>query len=437
MKRNEPSPKEKHIIFMNSGGYCAFPTCDKKLVQEANAKDDAAVLGEVAHIVADKRQGPRGGYELSDADRAKHSNLILLCTEHHTIIDTQVHTYSVAVLRQMKEDHENRVSQSLSKTLAKASPALVNETIQSTVLPITALPQAIFSAPCSFGGSEYDEVKSRVQFPKRLKETEPYVLAPFVLKDGKLFAFQDLSQSNPFSSVIDSNKVIQYRSTELWADHDWKRLFVNLLNRSLYKYAGSLQIRYDPEHKRFYFPVLEEGVERSVTYKSPNRAEQVRQVAWEPKFRHDGSGKGFWYHLAAGLRFHQVDDLQWCLSIRPERHLTKDGTIPLPSDKIGRKVTKLKAKMYNDKYFNEIVFWRDFLSHGLPRFTFDYGNQKTVIDIQLVTFDVDWLGIPGDDKPFKNEVYEEDLFTIGEWSESLSGEELEWEEWEDEAVSDD
>jgi len=93
--------------------------------------------------------------------------------------------------------------------------------------------------------------------------------------------------------------------------------------------------------------------------------------------------------------------------------------------------------MYNDKYFNEIVFWRDFLSHGLPRFTFDYGNQKTVIDIQLVTFDVDWLGIPGDDKPFKNEVYEEDLFTIGEWSESLSGEELEWEEWEDEAVSDD
>ncbi len=436
MKRKEPSSKEKHIVYMNSAGFCAFPTCSKKLVEKANSKDDAAVLGELAHIVADKRQGPRGGDVLSEEDRAKHTNLILLCTEHHTIIDTQHRTYSVAVLRQMKADHENRVNQALSKAVPVPPIPLVNEKIQSTVLPITALPQAVFSAPCAFGESEYDQVKSRVQHPKRIKENDPYILTPFVLKDGRLFAFQDLSQPNPFSAVIDSNKTRHHRATEMWADQDWKKVYVNLLNRSLYKYAGGLQVRYDPEHKRFYFPVLKEGVERSVVYKSPNRAEQPRQVAWEPKFKHDGSGKGFWYHLAAGIRFHQIDDLQWCLSIRPERHLTKDGTVPLPSDKIGRKVTKLKARMYNDKYFTEIVFWRDFLSKGMPRFSFDYGNQKTVVDIQLITFDVEWAGIPGDEKLFKNEIYEDDLFTLSERSDSLSGEELEWEEWEDEAVSD-
>lgn len=436
MARKEPSSKEKHIVYMASGGFCAFPTCKKKLVEKPTGKDDAAIIGELAHIVSDSRQGPRGGEKLSEADRAKHPNLLLLCTEHHTIVDTQLHTYSVAVLRQMKADHESWVEKRLSKATPVEPRPLITEKIQSTVLKVSALPQAVFSAPCAFGESQYDEVKSRVIHPKSDKETDPYILTPFVLKGGRLFAFQDLSASNPFNSVIDSNKVKQYKATEMWDDPDWMRVYINLLNRSLYKYAGHLQVRYDPEHKRFYFPVLEDGKERTVTYRSPNRDEQDRQVAWEPKFRHDGSGKGFWFHLAAGLKFHKVDDLQWCLSIRPERHLTKDGTEPLPPAKIGRKVTKLKAKMYNDKYFGEIVFWRDFLSQGQPRFVLEYGNQNAVVEVQLITFDVSWVGIPGDEKEFKNEVYEEDLFTLSEWSESFSGEELEWEEWEDEAISD-
>ncbi len=421
---------------MNSAGRCSFKDCRKKLVEEATTKDDAAKVCEIAHIVADSRQGPRGGEALSDSDRAKHPNLILLCLEHHKIIDSQVRTFSVAVLRQMKKDHENWVANSLSAKIEVVKPTLVSERIQSTILPVLAMPQAVFSAPCSFGEDQFDEVKRRVHVPKREKETDPYILAPFALKEGRLFAFQTLSDPNPFSDVIDSTKVKQLRSWEMWDDPDWKRVYVNLLNRSLYKFTGSLHIRYDPEHKRFYFPVLETGQERTVSYRPPNKAEQERKVAWEPKFKHDGSGKGFWYHLAAGLRFHQVDDRQWCLSIRPERHLTKDGEEPLPSDKIGRKVTKLKAKMYNDKYFGEIVFWRDFLSQGTPRFILNYGSQQTVIDVTLVPFDVEWIGIPGDEKPFKNEVYEDDLFTLVERSESLSGDELEWEEWEDETVQD-
>ena len=435
-KRKNISDKEKHIVFMKSGGCCAFRDCRKKLVEEAPTEDDAAVIGEIAHIVADSRQGPRGGEKLNKTDRATHLNLILLCRDHHKIIDSQVRTYSVAVLRQMKEDHESWVEESLSKKSQEAQPALISERIQSTVLPVLALPQAVFSAPCSFGESEYYEVKSRVHVPAREKETDPYILAPFALRDGRLYAFQTLSQTNPFSDVIDSTKVTQHKSLEMWDDPDWKRLYVNLLNRSLYKYAGSLQIRYDPEHKRFYFPVLEEGQERSVTYRPLNKKEQPRKVAWEPKFRHDGTGKGFWYHLAAGLRFHHTDDRQWCLSIRPERHLTKDGSLLLAPDKIGRKVTKLKAKMYNDKYMGEIVFWRDFLSQGEPRFVLNFGSQQAVIGVELIPFDVEWIGIAGDDKPFKNELYEEDLFTLGEWNDSISGEELEWEEWEDEALQD-
>ncbi len=436
MKRKDVSNKDKHIVFLKSGGCCAFRDCRKKLVEEATAEDDPTVVGEIAHIVADSRQGPRGAEDLSEIDRAKSPNLILLCRDHHKIIDSQIRTYSVAVLRQMKKDHELWVAKSLTSAPTVRNRPLVSERIQSTVLPVLALPQAVFSAPCSFGQNEYDEVKRRVHVPAREKETDPYILAPFALRDGRLYAFQTLSESNPFSDVIDSTKVTSHKSWEMWDDPDWKRVYVSLLNRSLYKYAGTLKIRYDPEHKRFYFPVLEEGKERSVTYRPLNKKEQPRKVAWEPKFRHDGTGKGFWYHLAAGLRFHHTDDRQWCLSIRPERHLTKDGSLLLAPDKIGRKVTKLKAKMYNDKYMGEIVFWRDFLSQGEPRFVLNYGSQQAVIGVELIPFDVEWIGIAGDDKPFKNELYEEDLFTLGEWNDSISGEELEWEEWEDEALQD-
>lgn len=337
----------------------------------------------------------------------------------------------------MKVDHETWVTAKLTKLSETLAKPLISERNQSTVLPVIALPQAIFSAPCGFGESEYSEVKQRVRYPKRQKELDPYVLTPFVLKDDRLYGFQDLTHpSNPFIEVIDTNKVRQLKAIEMWEDPDWKRVYINLLNRSLYKYAGSMQIRYDPDHKRFYFPTNEDGGERSVTYRSPNRDEQSKKVAWEARFRHSGESKGFWYHMAAGLKFHQVEASQWVLSIRPERHLTLDGETLLPPDKIGKKVTKLKARMYNDKYFGEIVFWRDILSRGQPRFSLDYGSQNAVIDVQLVTFDVDWIGIPGDDKEFKNEVYEEDLFTLGERSASFSGDELEWEEWEDETVSD-
>jgi hypothetical protein len=435
MSRKDISAPEKHILYMKSGGFCAFPECGKKLVEKPTAKDKAAILGEVAHIVADSRQGPRGKEPLSTANRGKHPNLILLCRNHHKIIDSQLNTYSVAVLRQMKYDHETKVEDLLTKVPSPSSIQLISEKIQSTILQVTHLPQAVYAAPCAFNQLEKNEVKKRINYPFRDNDNAPYILAPFVLKDKKLYAFENLEQpNNLFSSVIDSNKVTRYRSTEMWEDPDGKRLYLNLLNSSLFKHTGRLGILFLPEHRRFHFPVFEKGVERSVSYRSANRTNEERQVAWEPKFRHNGEGKGFWFHLAARLIFHQMDDKQWCLSIRPERHLTLDGSEEFPADKIGRKVTKLKAKMFNDIYFNEIVFWRDYLSQGQPRFIFDYGSQKAVIDIQLITFNVDWIGIPGDEKPFKNEVYAEDLFTIADMNHSISGEELEWDEWEEEEI---
>jgi hypothetical protein len=306
---------------------------------------------------------------------------------------------------------------------------LTEETIHSTLVPVTLLPQAVFAAPCAFSDGQEDEVRRRILFP-----TDRDELVPFLLHGKKLFAFHDLRlRYNPLSQVIDQTRVETHRASEMWKDAEQKRRYVTLLNRGLYKYASRRGIRYDPEHYRFYFPVVEPGKERTVTYRPLNAKSSKKRVAWEPKRKKTGEGKGFWWHVAARLRFHQMGEAQWCLSIRPERHVTKDSVTPFPPKLIGRRVTSFKARMYNDLYLKEVVFWRDHLSNGRPRFITNFGNQIAMVDVQLTTFDVKWVGIPGDETPFKNQVYEEDLFTMTEVEDAVAGEKIDWGEVEYEA----
>ena len=131
MSRNIPDKEMKALIAL-SGGVCAFPDCTTRLVEPSNADDDAAFLGEMAHIVGDSRQGPRGVSPMSDEDRDKHTNLVLLCGDHHKTIDSQPRTYSVSVLRRIKEDHEGRIRRATSGP-APASPiTLTREVIHSS-----------------------------------------------------------------------------------------------------------------------------------------------------------------------------------------------------------------------------------------------------------------------------------------------------------------
>ena len=149
MSRNIPDKEMKALIAL-SGGVCAFPGCGKRLVVPGNGNDAAAFLGEMAHIVADSRQGPRGDSPMSDEERDQHTNLFLLCGIHHKTIDSQPHTYSVSVLRAIKADHEGRIRQATRTGPPPIPLELSREDIHSSLLPLTHLPQAVFSAPCGF-----------------------------------------------------------------------------------------------------------------------------------------------------------------------------------------------------------------------------------------------------------------------------------------------
>ena len=229
MPRTKVPDKEWKIVLARSGGICAFPSCSKRLTEAGTVNGETAFLGDVAHIIADSRQGPRGDDEMSDADRDKHSNLVLLCPTCHDLVDKQPRTFSVPVLRQIKEDHEAKVAAASSPTTITKTPGLKGERILSSLLPITHLPMAVFAAPCGYGDRQDAVIKQYLKYPKDEDQ-----LVRFVVREKTLFSFHDLRDPDgPFSPVIDFNKVEKYRSDRFWTTAEGHRRFITLLNRAM------------------------------------------------------------------------------------------------------------------------------------------------------------------------------------------------------------
>ncbi len=90
-------------LFALSGNRCAFPGCTAPLVDE-----EGCVIGEICHIHASRPDGPRHDAQQSDVARHGFGNLLLLCNPHHKRVDRHWKRYSVAVLLDMKRQHEQR-----------------------------------------------------------------------------------------------------------------------------------------------------------------------------------------------------------------------------------------------------------------------------------------------------------------------------------------
>ena len=66
-------------------------------------------FAQVAHIVAFKRKGPRGGDPVRSDDINGIGNLMLLCPKCHKLIDDHPIDYSRETLEEMKKVHEQRI----------------------------------------------------------------------------------------------------------------------------------------------------------------------------------------------------------------------------------------------------------------------------------------------------------------------------------------
>jgi hypothetical protein len=146
MSKKSIPPQDTKILWGNSGSKCAL--CKTDIIQEKK-EGSKYLIGEMAHIEGEKPNSARYNADMTDDERRRHDNLILLCPNCHALIDNDYQAYTVEKLRYIKKGHEKWVLESLKKhmpnvtfaeldvlvTYLMAIPTLENEDYITIVPP--------------------------------------------------------------------------------------------------------------------------------------------------------------------------------------------------------------------------------------------------------------------------------------------------------------
>lgn len=98
----------RNILWARSAGRCHY--CNKLLIGDLMSGNDKLIRALVAHIVSAKPDGPRGDPIRSPLLVGDVRNLMLLCYEHHRLIDVEdVASHPEQLLLAMKTAHERRI----------------------------------------------------------------------------------------------------------------------------------------------------------------------------------------------------------------------------------------------------------------------------------------------------------------------------------------
>lgn len=135
------SRRDERLLHTKSGNRCAM--CKTLLVDTGNPT--AACIGENAHIYGEKPDAARYDASKPPAFVNSEQNLIFLCCNCHKKIDTDVSTYPVQDLFELKRKHEQWVAQQLEEKSISYSFAELE--VLATYLTSTACP---VSADSSF-----------------------------------------------------------------------------------------------------------------------------------------------------------------------------------------------------------------------------------------------------------------------------------------------
>lgn len=96
------------LLWGRAAGFCSRPNCDTDLTRITDAKQ-AYNVGEMAHVIARSKGGPRG---TDEPGPDTYANLILLCPTCHRDIDKAPEgTFPDKLLHEWKAAHETRTRQ--------------------------------------------------------------------------------------------------------------------------------------------------------------------------------------------------------------------------------------------------------------------------------------------------------------------------------------
>jgi hypothetical protein len=89
------------------------------------------IIGEVCHISAASPNGPRYDPQQSPAERHGFDNLILLCANHHLVIDDDPEAYTVERLRKMKANHESTATTLGAAEIDHGTNLLIDQSVHA------------------------------------------------------------------------------------------------------------------------------------------------------------------------------------------------------------------------------------------------------------------------------------------------------------------
>ena len=111
--------KTRKRLWAHSGNKCAI--CRIELVSATTKSNKSLNIGDECHIISEQKNGIR---HVPNLKYDEFDNLIILCKNHHRKIDELWETYTVDLLRTIKNLHENWVSQTLNSADTKSKARL-------------------------------------------------------------------------------------------------------------------------------------------------------------------------------------------------------------------------------------------------------------------------------------------------------------------------
>lgn len=185
------SSVNRYILWGKSAGRCQYRGCNKRLFVDALTMSEFN-QAYIAHIVADVPGGPRGDSVRSELLKDDISNLMLMCDEHHRLIDKKdVAGHSETLLLEMKKEHEDRIERVASinpnmhshivtykANIGTHTPVITYESVREFLLPShypaqsQAIDLSLSNSPqrdkdASFWATELENIES--QFNEQLR----------------------------------------------------------------------------------------------------------------------------------------------------------------------------------------------------------------------------------------------------------------------------
>ncbi len=147
-------------LWVKSAGRCEFKGCNIPVWYNGLTLSKGN-FAEVAHIIAAKKDGPRGTDQSGDL-QTRYSNLMLLCQRCHKEIDDHPEKYPFELLRSWKQEHENRIEiqTSYPEDIHKSTVLTCSVNIGDRITPINfeAVRNAMFPKyPSDFKGIKIEE----------------------------------------------------------------------------------------------------------------------------------------------------------------------------------------------------------------------------------------------------------------------------------------